>query len=196
MMSHYSAIVIGASAGGLYALIFLLEKLPYTYPIPLIVVQHRSKDQVELLEEVLRHKCTITIKQADEKEKIDKGIVYVAPPGYHLLIEKDMTFSLSSDEHVLSKPSIDILFESAAEVFHNKLVGIILTGANSDGANGIAAVKKNYGLTIAQLLQEAQYPAMPQAAINTGKVERIWTLHQIRNFLLELATTLENEKNR
>jgi two-component system chemotaxis response regulator CheB len=183
---QYSCIVIGVSAGGLFALSFLLEKLPTAYPIPLIIVQHRSKDQLELLEEILQHRCSITIRQANEKEKIESGVVYLAPPAYHLLVEMDRTFSLSSDEHVLSKPSIDVLFESAAEVFNEKLIGIVLTGSNSDGSKGIIAVNKYGGLTIAQEAKDAQYPFMPQAAINTGKVNYVWRLPEIQKFLLEL----------
>ena len=185
---QYQAIAIGVSAGGLHALTTLFEQLPADYPIPVMVIQHRSRDPKDLLEEVLQHKCKITIKQADEKEKIKSGFVYIAPPGYHLLVEQDRTFSLSSDEHVsFSKPSIDVLFESASEVFKKKLVGMILTGANNDGAAGISAVKKYGGLTIAQYPPEAQFPFMPQAAIDKGGVDCIWTLKQIQKFLLELS---------
>ena len=183
----FQAIVIGASAGGLYALITLFEQLPADYSIPVMVVQHRSKDQKDLLEQVLQHKCKITIKQADEKEDIKSGFVYIAPPGYHLLVEQDQTFSLSSDEHVsFSKPSVDVLFESASEVYGKKLVGIVLTGANNDGAAGIATIKKYGGLTIAQFPSEAQYPFMPQAAIDRGGVNCIWTLKEIQKLLHEL----------
>jgi len=192
MNTKYHAIAIGASAGGLNALTTLFEQLPFDYSIPVIVIQHRSKDHRDLLEEVLQRKCKITIKQADEKEKIESGVIYIAPPGYHLLIEQDRTFSLSSDEHALfSKPSIDILFESAAEVFEKKLVGVILTGASSDGAAGIAVIKKYGGLTIAQFPREAQYPFMPQAAINFGGVKCIWTLNEIQKFLYELPLQME-----
>ena len=186
-MSRYSCVVIGVSAGGLYALSFLLEKLPKDYPVPVLVVQHRSKDQVELLEELLQNRCKVIIKQAEEKEGIIKGIVYLAPPAYHLLVESDRTLSLSSDEHVLSKPSIDVLFESAAEVFQDELIGIVLTGANNDGSKGIAVIKKYGGLTIAQQTEEAQFPFMPQAAIDTGKINYVWTLSEIQKFLLELS---------
>jgi two-component system, chemotaxis family, protein-glutamate methylesterase/glutaminase len=188
---QYSCIVIGVSAGGLYALSFLLEKFPGVYPIPILIVQHRAKDQAELLEELLGRRCQIAIKQADEKEKISGGVVYLAPPAYHLLVEADHTISLSSDEHVFSKPSIDILFESAAEVFREKLIGIVLTGANSDGSKGITAINKYGGLTIAQDTKEAQYPYMPQAAINTGKVSHVWSLSEIQKFLLELPLKMQ-----
>ena len=181
----YKSIVMGTSAGGLYALSAILEKIPADYPVPIIVVQHRSKDQKELLEEVLQHRCKIQIKQADEKEKIENGFVYIALPDYHLLVENNLTFSLSSDEYVrFSRPSIDVLFESAAEVYRDTLIGIILTGSNSDGAAGIAAIKKHGGLTIAQNPDEALFPHMPAASIETKAVQHIWTLLEIQNFLL------------
>jgi two-component system chemotaxis response regulator CheB len=183
----YKAIVIGASAGGLYAISYLIANLPPDYPVPLVVVQHRAKDQRDLLEEVLQNKSRIRIKQADEKEKIERNIVYIAPPDYHLLVESDQTFSLSSDEPVrFSRPSIDVLFESAAKVFTNSLVGIILTGANSDGAAGIIAIKRYGGLTIAQDPAEAQFPFMPAAAIETNEVKYTWKLPDIQNFLLKI----------
>jgi two-component system chemotaxis response regulator CheB len=181
----YKAVVIGTSAGGLIALSMLLEKLPFNYPVPIIVVQHRSKEPRELLEEILQNKCTMRIKQADEKETIESGFIYVAPPDYHLLIESDFTFSLAADEAVhYSRPSIDVLFESAASVYKNQLVGIILTGANSDGAKGISTIAENGGLTIAQRPDEALFPAMPLASIETKKVALVFTLSEIQSFLL------------
>jgi two-component system, chemotaxis family, protein-glutamate methylesterase/glutaminase len=183
----YEAVVIGTSAGGLGVLSYLFERLPVNYFLPVIVVQHRYRDQKNLLEDVLQHKCMIKIKQADEKEKIKNGVVYIAPPDYHLLIEDDHTFSLSADKHIkFSRPSIDVLFESASLVYQKRLVGIILTGANSDGAEGLLTIKKNGGFTIAQDPSEAQYAYMPQAAIKVDSAEKIWNLKQISSFLLEL----------
>jgi two-component system, chemotaxis family, protein-glutamate methylesterase/glutaminase len=183
----YQAIVMGASAGGLYALTSILEVLPAEYPIPIVVVQHRFKDKKDILAEVLQHKCKIKIKQADEKEKIENSIVYIAPPNYHLLVESDLTFSLSSDEQMrYSKPSVDVLFESAAAAYGDKLIGIVLTGANNDGAAGISAIKKCGGLTISQDPKEAISPEMPIAAIETKMITYIWTLAEIKNFLLNL----------
>jgi len=185
--AKYEAIVVGTSAGGLNALFVLLETLPANFPLPIIIVQHRSKDKNDLLEEVLQNKCKVKIKQADEKEKIEKGVVYIAPPDYHVLIENDLTLSLSADEYVqFSRPSIDVLFESAAGVYKDKLIGIILTGANSDGASGIRLIKANDGLTIAQKPEEAFSPVMPSAAIKTNAVTHIWPLSKIRDFLLTL----------
>lgn len=186
----YAAIVIGASAGGFFAISALLKELPYNYPKPIIIVQHRSKDTGDLFEEVLQNHCKITIKQADEKEKIENGIVYIAPPGYHLLIESDCTFSLSADAPVhFSRPSIDVLFETASNVYRHKLVGILLTGANNDGAEGIQAIHKNNGLTIAQSPEEAAYAIMPLAAIATKKVKHIFTLAEIQVFLLKIISS-------
>lgn len=177
---------MGTSAGGLFALSAILQKLPADYPLPLLIVQHRAKDQKDLLEELLQSKCEIKIKQADEKEEIQAGCVYIAPPDYHLLIEKDETLSLSSDKLVrYSRPSIDVLFESAAIVFKDRLVGIMLTGANSDGAAGIEAVKKYGGLTIAQDPKEADFPVMPKASVETGKIDHVLTLAEIQHFLLK-----------
>src|SRR5437879_1036735 len=114
----YEAVVIGVSAGGLHALSVMLIGLPSDFPLPVIIIQHRSKDEKTLLEEVLQAKCSIRIKQADEKEKITGATVYMAPADYHLLIEKDHSFSLSCDAHLhFSRPSIDILFETASEVY-------------------------------------------------------------------------------
>lgn len=184
----YKAIVIGTSAGGLSALTVILEKLPVDYPLPVIVVQHRSKDQKDLLEGVLQSKCKVRIKQADEKENIEPGFVYIAPPDYHLLVEASKAFSLSSDEPVhFSRPSIDVLFETAAMVFKDTLIGIILTGSNNDGSAGIIAVNKYGGLTIAQKPDEAQFPFMPEAAIKTNKIKHIWTLSEIQDFLSKIT---------
>jgi two-component system, chemotaxis family, protein-glutamate methylesterase/glutaminase len=183
-IKEYSAIIIGASAGGFYALSVLLEDLMINFPIPIIIVQHRSRDYKDLLEEVLQKRCRIRIKQADEKEIIKESIVYVAPPDYHLLIEDDHSISLSDDPPVnYSRPSIDVSFESAARVYRERLVGIILSGANSDGAIGIREIKKSGGLTVAQDPAEAQFKTMPLAAVNTGKVDKIMTLEKIRDFL-------------
>lgn len=184
----YDAIVIGVSAGGLHALSQIFRKLPASYPIPVIVVQHRSKDERTLLEEVLQEKVKLKIRQADEKEKIEGKCIYFAPPDYHLLIERNRTFSLSYDAPVnYSRPSIDVLFETAASVYKHALLGIILTGANSDGANGITAIRRYGGTTIAQNPATAQFNAMPGAAVETGSIQKIFDLEQIEDFLITLA---------
>lgn len=176
----YGAIVIGASAGGLAALTTIFSALPAAFPVPIVAVQHRAKDQKDVLEEVLAQKTLLTVKQASEKEEIRPGHVYVAPPDYHLLLEDDLTLSLAAFEPVLySRPSIDVLFESAAAALGPRAAGILLTGANSDGSRGIAAIYDRGGLTLVQDPGEAEYPAMPRAAIQTGKAAHILPLEKI-----------------
>jgi two-component system chemotaxis response regulator CheB len=180
----YKAIVIGTSAGGFSALSAILANLPGDFRIPVLIVQHRGKDQKYLLEELLQAKCEIKIKQADEKEQIQAGTVYLAPPDYHLLVERDGTLSLSSDLHVRhSRPSIDVLFESAAIAFEDGLIAIVLTGASSDGASGIKMVKEFGGLTIVQNPEEAAFSHMPRASVATGRADQVLSLAQIGSFL-------------
>ena len=179
---------MGTSAGGYNALAQILLDLPEDYPLPIVIVQHRAKDSDDFFEELLQRKCRMAVKQADEKEKVKGGVIYTAPPDYHLLIESDQTFALSSDPFVkFSRPAIDVLFESASSVYRDRLVGIILTGSNSDGADGMAEIRRQGGLTIAQDPAEAQYSLMPQAAIETGKVDEVWRLAEIRAFLRGLV---------
>ena len=186
---NYGAIVIGCSAGGLSALLAILSSLPKDFSLPVIIVQHRSKEEPTLLEQVLSHKCQIRIRQADEKELIEAGVVYFAPPDYHLLIEEDRTFSLSFEPPVnFSRPSIDILFETAAAVFKKKLLGIILTGASRDGAEGIKRIRYAKGTTVAQDPATAHYPVMPQAAIDTGCVQHILDLNGIKDLLFSIRS--------
>lgn len=186
MIDHYKAVVIGISAGGLAVLSGLLSGLPGNFPVPVIIVQHRARESGHLLEDILQQKTKLTLKQADEKEKIKNGVIYIAPPDYHLLVEDDLTFSLSADEYICySRPSIDVLFETAANAYKDHLIGIILTGANSDGTAGIKAIYRNNGLTIAQDPEEAEYPEMPMSAIKTGKVKHVFTIQKILDFLID-----------
>ncbi|HLF33604.1 MAG TPA: chemotaxis protein CheB [Cyclobacteriaceae bacterium] len=185
---EYECIVIGASAGGMNALSAILRALPDYFPLPLIIVQHRSRDYPDLLEKVLQHKSRLTVNQAEEKVKIEKGFVYIAPPDYHLMIERNRTFSLSMDEPVnYSRPSIDVLFESASEVYGKSLMGIILSGANRDGAAGMLTIHQNGGFTLAQDPKEAEYPYMPEASIQLGTVRHVMKLKEIENFLIKLS---------
>lgn len=185
--SKYPVVVIGCSAGGLAALTYLLEKLPADFWVPIIIVQHRAKSHDDLLEKTLQHKCKVKIKQADEKEPIRKAYVYVAPPDYHLLVEQDETFSLSVETVGYSRPSINVLFETAAEMFGNRLTGIVLTGASNDGAEGIKAISENGGTTIAQDPTEATHPVMPRSAIDTGAVQHVLKLEKIILHLIGLS---------
>lgn len=190
-IEDYEAVVIGTSAGGLAALTRVLSELRKDYPRPILLVQHRAKDSRELFEDILQKKCQLTIRQPEEKEKILAGCVYVAPPDYHMLVETDRTIAFSVEPPVqFSRPSIDVLFQSAAIVYQDKLVGIILTGSNNDGASGIKTISTFGGLTIAQDPAEAQYSFMTQAAINTKRVEFVWDLATIARFLAGERMTL------
>ena len=171
----------------MHALIQILGELPSDYFLPIIVVQHRGKEYKVLLEEILQTKCLLEVKQADEKESIQAECIYIAPPDYHLLIEQDKTFSLTSDIYVKhSRPSIDLLFTTAAEVYKEKLIGIILTGASSDGSDGILNIKRLGGYTIAENPKTAEYPYMPQSAIKIEAINTILTLNEIKSYLMQI----------
>lgn len=184
---HPSLIVIGASAGGIKAITYIISALPKTYSFPIIIVLHRLKNVSSKLEDVLQHNCRVTIKEADEKEKLLPKTVYITPANYHLLIEKDRTLSLDYSELVnWSRPSIDITFESASEVYKNKLMGILLTGANNDGAIGLKAIKESGGHTIVQDPKTAEASSMPNAALKLGAASEIMTVPEITEYLLKL----------
>ncbi len=185
------AIVVGASAGGLYALKKLLPALPASFPCPVLVVQHMSPQSDNYMTRMLNDLSPLTIKEADEKEPVLAGTVYIAPPDYHLLVENDFTLSLSMEEKInYSRPSIDVLFETAADTYRSHLMGIILTGANADGANGLLAIKNKGGFTIVQHPDDAESPAMPLAAIERTEPDKVMTLEEIITFLSKGNTCL------
>lgn len=180
----YEAIVIGASTGGMMAIMDLLSGLEKGFKLPIIIVLHRQRNIKDHLTEIIQKKCNITIKEADEKESIVPGTAYLAPSNYHLLIEDDKTFSLTYSELVnFSRPSIDVLFESASEVYKDKLIGVILTGANFDGSHGLKMIKKNGGLTIVQNPVTAESDIMPKAAIAKTDPDYIMSLLEIADYL-------------
>ena len=188
----YKAIVIGVSAGGLAALSKLFPCLPDRFPLPVIIVQHVGATANRYKYAHFDNKCILTIKEADDKEEIRPGFVYFAPPDYHLLIERDETFSLSVDAKVnYSRPSIDVLFESAVYVWSSSLIGILLTGASSDGAHGMRLIKEHGGLTIVQDPATAEYPVMPKAAIDAVAVNKILSIESIGEFLKTFSDTLD-----
>lgn len=161
-----AAVVIGASAGALEALSVILPALTPDFRLPVIVVVHVPPDKRSVLSELFQAKCRIAVREAEDKEPLVGGTAYFAPPNYHLLIEADKTLSLSTEEPVLfSRPSIDVLFESAADVYGPALIGIVLTGANQDGALGLSAVVAAGGTAIVQTPKLAFAPTMPEAAL-------------------------------
>jgi two-component system chemotaxis response regulator CheB len=167
MITHQAeAVVIGASAGALEALSTILPQLPEEFKLPVIVVVHVPPDRRSVLAELFQAKCKIRVREAEDKEPINAGTVYFAPPDYHLLIEPDKSLALSSDEPVLySRPSIDVLFESAADAYGPTLIAVVLTGANQDGARGLQAVVDAGGVAVVQSPDGAFASIMPEAAM-------------------------------
>src|ERR1700749_4111663 len=188
MADQAEAVVIGASAGALEALSVLLPALPAGFGLPLIVVVHVPPDKRSMLAELFQAKCRIPVREAEDKEPISRGTVYFAPPDYHLLIEVEKSLSLSSDEPVLfSRPSIDVLFESAADAYGAALIAIILTGANQDGAKGMRAVAEAGGIALVQNPNGAFASAMPEAAIEMCPGARVMSLDAIAAYLQEVG---------
>ena len=174
MKRYYEAVVIGASTGGTEAMLQVIEALSQDFPLPIFAVQHLHPLQDKATIVKFHDNCRISVKEAEEKERIRPGQVYLAPPNYHLLIEDDLTFTLSIDAKInFARPSIDVLFESAVDVYGKELIGIILTGANNDGAQGLKLISNQGGLTIVQDPETAIAPAMPLAAIAATKVDYI-----------------------
>lgn len=186
--ANFEAVVMGASAGALHALSEVLVELPQDYLLPIFIVVHLPADRDSLLTELLHDKCQIDVHEAEDKEPIHAGSVYVAPRDYHLLIEKGHTLSLSSDEPVLfSRPSVDVLFESAAEAYGNGLLGIILTGANEDGAQGLKTIVAQGGAAWVQSPSSASTSTMPAAALQRCPEAQQMTLEEIRLGLFEIG---------
>ena len=183
------AVVIGVSAGGMNALSTVLPALPKDFPLPILVVQHRLAGSNDYLTRSLDQISAVQIKEAEEKERLKAGYVYVAPADYHLLVERDHTLSLSVDpKENYSRPSIDVLFESAAYAWTSALIGVILTGANADGAKGMAFIKQKGGTTIVQNPTTAENDVMPRAAL--ASADYVLELSEIGELLKTLANPL------
>ncbi|MEI6455409.1 MAG: chemotaxis protein CheB [bacterium] len=184
----YKAVVVGSSAGGLKALKLLFKGLSPAFKMPVIIVQHISPDSENYLIQILNDMKKLTVKEADEKEKPARGMAYIAPPNYHLLFETDQSFTLTVDERVnYARPSIDVLFETAAEAYKDTLIGIILTGANTDGSRGLKKIKDFGGLTIVQDPATAESDSMPRAAILSTQVDHVLPIEEISAFLNSLV---------
>ncbi|HZV92393.1 MAG TPA: chemotaxis protein CheB [Caldimonas sp.] len=160
------AVAIGASAGGVEALSVLLPALPAGLAMPVFVVLHLPRERPSLLVDIFQPKCALPVREAEDKEPVEPGVVYIAPPDYHLLVDAGPRIALSADEPVhFSRPSIDVLFESAADIYADRLLAIVLTGANEDGAAGAAAVERAGGKVLVQDPDSAQASLMPASTI-------------------------------
>ncbi|WP_442107692.1 chemotaxis protein CheB [Pseudomonas sp. NUPR-001] len=189
-MNGIEAVVLGASAGGVSALLSLFHALPLDYHLPLVCVLHLPDDRHSQLAEVFSRRLGRPVCEAQDKQPVAAGMIYFAGPGYHLSVERDRSFSLSQEERVyFSRPSIDFLFASAADAYGPALLGVLLTGANEDGARGLAQIKQQGGYTIVQDPHEAQVATMPQAALALHHPDYILPLSGIGQLLatLELA---------
>ncbi|HEY1913356.1 MAG TPA: chemotaxis protein CheB [Vicinamibacterales bacterium] len=180
LAGRVDAIAIGTSAGGVEALSVILPALPAGSRVPVFVVLHLPRERPSLLVSIFAGKCEVPLREAEDKEPIEPGTVYFAPPDYHMLVDNGPAIALSTDEPVYySRPSIDVLFESASDQYRDRLLGIILTGANEDGAAGLAAVARNGGMAIVQAPESAQAPLMIQSALSRTRSALALSLEQI-----------------
>jgi len=183
------AVVIGASAGGVDALAILFDSLPAGFKPSILVVVHIPPDRPSRLAELYRPRCQLPVREALDKEPVAPGTIYFAPPDYHLLVEKDRTLSLSSDPPVaFSRPSIDVLFESAAHAYRDRLLGIVLSGANSDGAQGLATIRRAGGVGWVQDPDDAAADTMPRAAIEAADPELVLGVRDMAERLPQLRS--------
>jgi two-component system chemotaxis response regulator CheB len=187
--SRARAIVVGASAGAVDALLAVLPALAADFPLPVMVVVHLPPEMKSGIPGLLRARCRVDVREAEDKEPARPGTVYFAPPDYHLLVEPDGRLSLSSEEPVHhSRPSIDVLFETAADAYGPGLIGIILTGANADGARGLRAIRDAGGIALVQRPDLAYSPAMPRAALEACPGATALGLDEIAAYLMEVVS--------
>ena len=181
------AVVIGGSAGALQTLSTILRDLPASYGLPIFITVHVPPDRSSVLAELLQSKCQIRVREAQDKEPISAGTAYIAPPDYHLLVEKGGTLALSSDEPVFySRPAIDVLFESAADAYGSAVVGVVLSGASSDGAKGLKSIERAGGVAMVEDPGSAYASTMPKAALDICDEAEICTPDQLAAYLKSL----------
>jgi two-component system chemotaxis response regulator CheB len=187
LAGRVDAVVIGASAGGIEALTELLPALPPGLGPPVFIVLHLPRDRPSVLAEIFTRRCAVPVREAQDKEAVIPGTVYFAPNNYHLLVDNGPQLALSADAPVHhSRPSIDVLFESAAEIYRERLLGIILSGANEDGACGLAAIHDAGGVTIVQTPQTARVPHMVLSALRLRPADGVLPLDEIAAMLRTL----------
>ena len=183
----YSIVAIGTSWGGLLAMSKLLSELPAEFPIPIVVVQHRSKDSDRLLSQLLQDATPLTVCEIEDKDLLEPGKVHVAPADYHVMIERGYV-SLTVEEPVrYSRPSIDVMFTSAGDAYGKEAIGVVLTGANQDGARGLAHIVKRGGKALIQSPKTAEIPIMPEAAARAVPAAEVLPLPQLGKRLVELS---------
>jgi two-component system chemotaxis response regulator CheB len=185
--NSYKAVVIGGSAGSFQGIVKILAQLPKTFPLPIIMCLHRLKHVRNGFVEALSLKSVAAVTEPYDKESIKKGGVYLAPSNYHLSVELGNNFALSTEEMINnSRPAIDVTLGTAAYVYREKLVGILLSGANRDGGLGMKYIKDKGGITIVQEPTECMIDTMPKAALSLTKIDHVMKIDQIVDFLKEL----------
>jgi two-component system chemotaxis response regulator CheB len=185
--NSYKAVVIGGSAGSFQGVVKILSQLPQGFPLPIIMCLHRLKHVRNGFVEALSIKSVVQVTEPYDKENIKKGSVYLAPANYHMSIELGNQFALSTEEMINnSRPAIDITLGTSAFVYREKLIGILLSGANRDGALGMKYIKERGGLTIVQEPTECMIDTMPKAALAVTKIDHVMRIDQIVEFLKEL----------
>jgi two-component system, chemotaxis family, protein-glutamate methylesterase/glutaminase len=188
----HSIVAIGTSWGGLMAMTKLLSELPAEFPIPIVVVQHRSKDSDKLLSQLLQDATPLRVCEVEDKDQLEAGRVYIAPADYHVMVERG-SLSLTVEEPIrYSRPSIDVMFTSAGDAYGKEAIGIVLTGANEDGARGLAHIVKRGGKALVQSPRTAEIPIMPDAAIRAVPTAEVLTLPQIGKRLVALSAETAN----
>ncbi|MFI7340430.1 chemotaxis protein CheB [Streptomyces sp. NPDC050085] len=190
MPDGFAVITVAASAGGIHALITLLGGLDAELPVPVLVVQHLDPRHRTVLAEILDRRSPLTVKLAEQDETACPGTVHIAPPDRHLLVGQDGSLTLSRSELVhFLRPSADLLFESAAGAYGERVIAVVLTGTGHDGAMGVDAVKSRGGTVIVQDPQTAEFSGMPEAAVGTGTVDFVLPLEEIPAVLRGLVDT-------
>lgn len=191
---RFNLVIIGASAGGIEALKLLFSMLPKDFPLPMVVVIHRLKNKESHLSEVLGRSSVLRIQEGRDGDILHPGNVYLAPPNYHLLVETDLRLVLNNEAPVTySKPSIDVLFASAALACKEKVIAILMTGGNSDGATGLKMVQQTGGYTLVEDPKTARFSAMPEAALEQTQPDEIVKLEDIAEKLTLLAYSKEEK---
>ncbi len=187
-MMERKILLLAGSAGGFSVILNILKSLERPIRIPVIVIVHRNPKYASSIEDTLSKALVQKIKTADDKEAIENGTIYFAPAGYHLLVEPDYSFSLDISEPVqYSRPSIDVTFESVAEIYKENCTAILFSGANQDGAQGLLMIKRYGGKTFVQDPATAEVPIMPEAAIQIDAQERILTIQEIKDYIKQLT---------
>ena len=187
-LGNFRVVVIGGSAGSIDVLMNIIETIPLYIPSVFIIVIHRKNDKDSILEGIVSYKTKLAVREVEDKEPITLSTIFIAPPDYHLLVENERYFSLDSSEKVqFSRPSIDVTFESVAEVFKDRVIGVILSGANADGAAGLATIRELGGYTIAQDPLTAEVGFMPQKAIEAGVIDKVVPADLLPATILKLA---------